>query len=329
MVTAARRVLVVAAVAGAVCAAAAGGGATYRNPVHDGNFPDPFVLRAGGTYYAYATNDEDGNVQTLRSRDLVHWSKGPDALPALGRWAYAGKTWAPEVARIGPRRYVLYYTANGKNYGTQCVGRAVSSAPRGPFVDRAREPLVCQRLEGGSIDPSPFRDRDGTLYLLWKNDGNCCGHDTYIYAQRLTPDGLRLVGKRGRLVKQDVLWELPLVEAPTMWRSGGRYYLFFSGNAFDTGAYAVGYATCRAPLGPCADARENPILKSGCRAYGPGHQAIVRDRDGDTWLLYHAWPDVRGAQAQNAKRVLLLDRLAWRDGKPVVNGPTCRPQPAP
>ena len=27
---------------------------TYSNPVHDGYFADPFVLRHKGTYYAYA-----------------------------------------------------------------------------------------------------------------------------------------------------------------------------------------------------------------------------------------------------------------------------------
>ena len=36
----------------------------------------------------------------------------------------------------------------------------------------AAEPLVCQTALGGSIDPDPFRDSDGILYLYFKNDGN-------------------------------------------------------------------------------------------------------------------------------------------------------------
>jgi beta-xylosidase len=295
---------------------------TFRNPVHAENFPDPFLLRAGDTWHAYATNDDDGNVQTLRSRDLVTWTKGPDALPELGGWAYPGKTWAPEVLELDGR-YVLYYTANAADAGLQCIGRAVAAAPPGPFRDEAKAPLVCQRAEGGSIDPSPFRDEDGALYLLWKNDGNCCAKDTWIYAQRLSQDALRLEGQPARLVRQDAGWEADVIEAPAMVRREGRYYLFFSANAFDADLYAVGYARCDAPLGPCRDAPENPILRSGCEASGPGHQAIV-EVDGETWIAYHAWP-----RSGEEERELWLDRVTWEDGKPAVKGPTCRPQPIP
>jgi len=298
-------------------------GATFTNPVHDENFPDPHVIRAGDTWYAYATNDEDGNVQTLTSSDLVTWQKGEDALPELGEWAYEGKTWAPEVLEVDGR-YVLYYTANAAVQGRQCIGRAVADSAGGPFTDDAKEPLVCQADQGGSIDAAPFRDDDGALYLLWKNDGNAVGMDTWIYVQRLSADGLELTGKPTRLVRQDAAWEAHLVEAPTLWRQDGRLYLFYSANAFDSDQYATGYATCEAPTGPCEDAPENPILRSACEASGPGHQTIVRDDDGETWIVYHAWP-----ASGEEERELWIDRLAWEDGKPVVKGPTCRPQPAP
>lgn len=302
-------------------------GETFRNPVFAGDFPDPFVLRVGGTYYAYATNGGGRNVRTVRSADLVHWRRGPDALPTVGPWALEGKTWAPEVARLAGR-YVLVYTADSSELFTQCIGRAVARSPAGPFVDGSEKPFLCQPDAGGSIDPSVFTDADGTSYLLWKNDGNSIGERTYLYAQRLSPDGRRLVGRRARLVANDRQWEAMVVEAPTLWRHGGRYYLFFSANAYATGLYAVGYATCTGPLGPCRDASENPILTSRCRAVGPGHQAIVRDAEGRTWLVYHAWRS--GAVGVDPPgRQLWLDRLVWRDGRPVVRGPTCGAQAAP
>ncbi len=321
--------LVLAALVGAGAGACGGAGEPaappFENPVYDADFPDPFVLREGDTYHVFATNGPGGNVQTLTSTDLVRWRKGADALPRLGGWAYAGKTWAPEVLARGDGSYVLYYTANASALGVQCIGRAVAPSLSGPFVDRSKTPFLCQKAEGGSIDPSPFRDDDGTLYLLWKNDGNCCGLATWIYVQRLSPDGSRLTGRRVRLLKQDEGWEASVVEAPTLWREGERLYLFFSANAFDSDLYAVGYATCDGPLGPCEDAPENPILKSACNASGPGHQTLVRDGDGDTWILYHAYP----ADSAADERVLWIDRLDWEDGKPVVRGPTCDPQQAP
>jgi beta-xylosidase len=298
--------------------------ATFRNPVHAEDFPDPFLLEVDGTWYAYGTNGDGGNVQTLTSPDLITWTKSADALPALGSWAFPGKTWAPEVLALDGR-YVLYYTANAAEAGVQCIGRAVAASPAGPFEDTTGKPLVCQRTQGGSIDASPFREEDGSLYLLWKNDGNSVGEDTWIHAQRLSRDGLELTGHASRLVKQDAGWEADVVEAPTLWLEAGRYYLFFSGNGFYGDLYAVGYATCEDPLGPCTDAPENPILRSACDASGPGHQTIVRDDDGETWLLYHAWPASGGEE----ERELWLDRLVWEEGKPVVKGPTCRPQTAP
>jgi beta-xylosidase len=285
------------------------------------------VLHVGGTYYAYGTNGDAGNVPTLRSKDLVTWTVGKDAMPELGPWAVAGKTWAPEVLRQRDGTFVLYYTANSLDVGAQCLGRAVAQAPDGPFVDRSTRPFICQKQEGGSIDASPFAD-GRALYLLWKNDGNAVDRDTFIYAQRLSADGLRLAGKPVRLVKQDADWEGALVEAPTLWRQDGRLYLFFSANRYYDGTYAVGYATCTAPLGPCRDAPENPILKTACDAVGPGHQTIVRDDDGETWVVYHAWPpDAVGSDFPG--RLLWIDRLTWRDGRPEVAGPTCGPQPNP
>jgi len=63
-------------------------------PVYPADFPDPFVLRVGATYYAFATN-AGANVPVLRSTDLVHWQPAGDALPVLARWAILGRTWAP------------------------------------------------------------------------------------------------------------------------------------------------------------------------------------------------------------------------------------------
>jgi beta-xylosidase len=296
------------------------GNESFGNPVHPADFPDPFVLRVGDAYHAYGTNGAGKEVQTLSSHDLVHWRPGKDALPQVGSWAYPGKTWAPEVLARPGGTFVLYYTANG---GGQCVGRAVADDPAGPFRDRWREPLVCQRDEGGSIDPSPFRDVDGALYLYWKNDGNAIGHTTRLWGQRLSADGTGLTGTPVRLAANDAGWEGAVVEAPTMWVHAGRHYLFYSGEAYDGDLYGVGYATCAGPLGPCTDASENPILKTGCKAHGPGHQALVRDGEGNTWLVYHAWDE------RFERRQLWLDRVRWDDGRPVVEGPTCGEQPAP
>ena len=281
----------------------------------------------GDTYHAYSTNDAEANVPTLRSDDLVGWKEGEDAMPDLAPWVTPGETWAPEVLRR-KEGYVLYYTAAATDEGRQCLGHAVSDSPEGPFVDRDGRPFVCQAERGGSIDASPFTDGDGALYLLWKNDGNAVGRDTHIYAQRMSPDGLRLLEKPVRLLEQGAAWEGELVEAPVMWRRDGEYFLFYSANAYYNRTYAVGYARCEGPLGPCEKAQANPILETGEGAVGPGHVAVVEDGAGETWVAYHAWPpDAVGSVYPG--RTLRLDRLVWKKGEPRIEGPTAARQRAP
>ena len=309
-------------------------GKTFTNPVYKHNFPDPFVLKAGKWYWAYATGSNGENFQVLRSRDLVHWKTMKDAMPITARWA-SGDTWAPEVIKI-KNRYVMYYAAHWFAGGRQCIGRAVSKSPGGPFRDTSKKPFLCEVAAGGSIDPDPFRDRNGKLYLLWKTDWRtdwvgppvCCKKDTHIWAQALSKDGSKLVGKKASLEVDDAKWESILVEAPTMRRHGSAYYLFYSGNRFNTSDYATGYAVCKGPMGPCEDNSDNPILKTRCQAAGPGHQAIITDAKGQDWIVYHAWkPSAIGDDAVG--RVLWIDKLNWENNKPVVEGPTCDAQAAP
>ncbi|WP_336208870.1 glycoside hydrolase family 43 protein [Nonomuraea sp. LPB2021202275-12-8] len=306
----------------------AGESVTFTNPVHDADFPDPGVIRVGRTWYAYGTNGAGKNVPLLTSPDLVTWQPRGDVLPELGSWAEPGNTWAPEVIQLAEDRFALYYTARSTRTGRQCVGVAIAAAPEGPFADASPAPLICQADEGGSIDASPFRDADGTLYLYWKNDGNAIGRTTHLYGRRLSPDGLTLTGEPVKLLANTAGWHGHVVEAPQLVRRDGRYYLFYSANAFDQAAYAVGYATCETPLGPCQDAPENPILSTGPGAAGPGHSYLVTTVAGETWLLYHAWPpDAIGSVEPG--RTLWLDRVDWEAGKPIVRGPTHTPQRRP
>ena len=53
-----------------------------------------------------------------------------------------------------------------------------------------------------------------------------------------------------------------------------------------------------------------------------GYQDIVRDADGETWMLYHSWT------AQSYRR-MNIDRLVWEGGAPAVQPHGRTPQPAP
>lgn len=324
------------AAATAPIAAETPGEGEFANPVIDRDFPDPFVLRVDDMYYAYAT----GFVYST-SPDLVTWET-PRRLPLQSPWAFRD-WWAPEVAETSAG-YVLYYTGRSSletsgEATAQCIGRAVSASPEGPFVDEMEEPLICQPELGGSIDANPFVDADGSMYLLWKNDGNCCGERVDMWIAPLSADGLSLAGEPTTLgITNDDAWEGVLIEAPTLWLNDGIYYLFFSANAYYAATYAAGYATATNVLGPYVDAEENPILHADIsdltdepelQAAGPGHQSIIADDEGDLWLAYHAWDrDAIGYDRAGA-RTMWIDELVFEDGTAVVQGPDTEPQPVP
>ena len=290
----------------------------FTNPVYDGNFADPHVIAVGSDYYAFATNGPLGNIQTLKSKDLVSWDQVGDSLPSLPAWTSPGKVWAPEVAVQGADRYVMYYTTSDDASGRQCVGVAVASEPQGPYVDKSSKPLICQVSEGGSIDASPFQDSTGQRWLYWKNDGNAIGVDTWIYASRLSPDGLTLTGSTTRLIKQTLPWEGNLVEAPYMVERDGKYHLFYSANAYDKAEYAVGHALCSTPAGPCTKSGD-PILTSSEDAAGPGHNMVLH-KDNRDWFIYHAW-DPAQVGSDPPGRTMWLSELTWTDDVPKVQPP--------
>ncbi len=111
----------------------------------------------------------------------------------------------------------------------------------------------------------------------------------------------------------DKPWEGVLVEAPTLWKHAGKYYLFYSANAYNTPDYAVGYAVADKILGPYTKP-EDPLLKTilSARIVGPGGQDIVVGPKGGDWILFHGW-----AGAAEYRR-LYLAPLDWENGVPVV-----------
>ena len=285
--------------------------APVGSPVYAGDFADPFVLVADSGYYAYSTNRRSANVPTLWSHDLVTWIPLGDAMPRLPLWAESGRrlTWAPSVIAIAGK-YVLLYTARDRRSGRQCIGRAESSSPAGPFLDKSSAPFICQPELGGSIDASVVRNSTGELYVLWKNDGNCCGQAVTLWSQRLSADGWFLQGERVSLLERDRPWEGPLIEAPTMWEENGRWHLLYSANMWDSRFYSTGYADCDTPLGPCRKIGEGPVLESDSQTAGPGGAETFIDRQGRRWIAYHAWTAPHVGYRQGGRRSLRLAAIA-------------------
>ncbi len=313
--------------------------ATYTNPVLDADFPDPTVIKTSdGFYYGYATQTRrDGkwiNIQLARSADLVHWQYLGDALPAKPGWAAKTQDfWAPDVVRDGDR-YIMYFSGkpdtSDERHGL-CLGVATASSPLGPFVDIGH-PLECG---GGfvNIDPMAFDDpATGKRLLYWGS-----GFEP-IKVQELARD--RMSFAAGSSAKP-LVWPNPvkgafpvLVEGSWVIRHGGYYYLFYSGdNCCGAKAnYAVMVARSQSATGPfetlerATGKSHSIILEKRGNWIAPGHNSIVTDGAGQDWIVYHAvdirHPREMATDETNSRRVMLIDRISWVAGWPVIHGPS-------
>jgi arabinan endo-1,5-alpha-L-arabinosidase len=311
--------------------------ATFANPVIDSDFPDPAILRAkDGYYYVYATQTErDGkwiNLQVARSRDLVAWEHLGDALPDKPAWASRTQDfWAPHVAEhLG--RYYLYYSAKPDEALSDdkkglCLAVATAERPEGPFTDMGH-PLQCGP-GFTNIDPMSYDDpATGKRLLYWGS-----GFEP-IRVRELAPDRLSFAPGSAPidLVKADPKTDYRrLVEGAWIELRGGYYYLFYSGdNCCGKGVhYAVMVARSRSATGPF-ELQPGTFLKQSAKWIGPGHNSVIDDEHGESWIVYHAVdsarPRTKPANEVNTRRVMLVDHLVWTDEWPVVKGPTSGPQ---
>lgn len=288
----------------------------YRNPVIDYSLPDPSVVRGDdGFFYLYATEDIR-NLPIHRSKNLTDWEYVGTAFTDQTRpdFEEKGGIWAPDINKIGGK-YVLYYSMSAWGGEWTCgIGCATADNPVGPFTDHGKMFRSNEIGVKNSIDPFYIED-SGRKYLFW-------GSFRGIYAVELSDDGLSV--KEGEVPRKVAG---TAYEGTYIHKKGGYYYLFASIGSCCEGlrsTYTTVVGRSKDLLGPYVDKEGNRMLDN-CHEIlihksdsfvGTGHNSeIVSDKDGNDWVLYHA------VSVENPDgRVLMLDRVDWQGGWPVVAG---------
>ena len=302
--------------------------------------------------------DENGDlgwhlVPMFRSLDLANWDYVGDAFdrdPATATPlppASADPTaefWAPEVQRIGEHFYLfvtMTNTSEAAGGGPDCsgdssIGYAVSDGPLGPWR-AAQAPLIAPRRSGEdcsyfwTIDPEVFEDLDGQSHVLY---GGASGG---IEARELlVVNGGLLTASQSTAVPITIGNRWSYEGAEVIYHDGF-YFLFASGtyccNGPQTG-YGAFVGRSESPTGPFVDRQGasflntavggTPVIaQNGNRWIGPGHNVLVQDRSGQWWTLYHAIDEddpYFAGMTGFTKRPVLLDRIDWINGWPVLNG---------
>lgn len=310
----------------------------YTNPVFEPVLADPTVVKVGGEFYAYGTEDnwgEEGGyhlVPVIKSKDLVHWQLVGNSMEKKPSWKERGGIWAPDVTQVGDQ-YYMYYSFSTWGDPNPGIGLAIAQKPEGPFVDQGKVFDSSEIGVANSIDPF-FMEENGKKFLIW---GSFHG----LFLTELSADGKKPIGEKIQVAGDHL-------EAAYIYKKDGYYYLFGSAGTCCEGAnstYKVLVGRSENLDGPYLDQEGKNMLDESAGTLvvggnasqngyaGPGHNAeIVTDSEGQDWLLYHGMSKEKPKLDNGTnRRVLLLDKILWTNGWPVVEDqePSTSPQDSP
>ncbi|WP_425503645.1 glycoside hydrolase family 43 protein [Luteolibacter flavescens] len=225
-----------------------GGGVLF----HEGTYYWYGEMKQGETYLPEVNKSWGGTrvdvtgVSCYSSTDLMNWKKEGNVLPPVkddpASDLHPGKVLErPKVIyNAKTKKFVMWFHADTLDYAAAACGVAVSDTPTGPFkylgsfrpnkgvwpvnVTEAdkKDPkaALARDLERGQMarDLTVFVDDDGKGYLFAASEDNAT-----LHISELTDDYLKTTGKYVRVFPGREM------EAPAVFKRGGRYYLIASG----------------------------------------------------------------------------------------------------
>ena len=280
-----------------VFAGCAGG----ANPITaEGAFLSDPAPRVGpdGTLWIFGSRDVTTNGycshanDSYETRDLRRWtahrdilvSKGPqDGVPFLD-WELL----APD-AIYANGRWNLFYCMFHPDHAE---GVASSESAAGPFTG-AREFPGCTQ-----IDPSVFRDDDGTYYYTWGQFA--------MNMAKLKPD---LSGLVEGSVRTNVIDEARhhFHEGSQLTKRNGIYYLTFADISRKGRPTAIGYATATSAFGPYTY-RGVIIDNAGCDPESWNNHGGIVEYKGRWYVFYH-----RSTNGSRSMRKACVEPIAFDD----------------
>jgi xylan 1,4-beta-xylosidase len=299
-----------------------GGPDLYRNPVLQGFYPDPSVVRVGDDFYLVnSTFAYFPGLPIFHSTDLVHWAQIGNAIdrPSQVNFDKLGISrglFAPAISHHDGVFYIV-------NTCVDCGGNFLITAknPAGPWSDPVWLPF-------DGIDPSLFFDADGKAYIV--NNGPPKGTPLYnghraIWMQEFDLVSDKMVGPRrvivngGSDIRKKPIW----IEGPHLFRAKGWYFLICAeGGTGDQHSEVV--FRSRKQWGPYVSYKGNPILTQ--RDLDPGrpfpitstgHAQLVTTSKGKWWSVFLGTRPYADDLYNTGRETFLLP-VHWSHGWPVI-----------
>ncbi|WP_242083218.1 family 43 glycosylhydrolase [Aestuariivivens sediminis] len=278
-----------------------------NNPIVDGHFADPSIVKHQGVFYIYATKDPWGgeDLAVMQSSDFKNWEQKhiewPTKTLCVSPTSNDSRVWAPSVIQGTDHKFYMYVSVGSEIW----VG--VSNHPLGPWKNAKPDntPLIKGNMfpEYHMIDAEVFIDDDGQVYLYWGSGLNWVNGHCFVV--KLEEDMISFN-------KEEIKDITPpnYFEAPIMLKKNGTYYLMYSDGKCTTETYKVRYAHGKSPYGPWVEGDNSPILTTSKdkTTRGPGHHSVFEE-NGQNYILYHRIKD----NTSELYRELAIDSLNFND----------------
>ncbi|GAB2771348.1 glycoside hydrolase family 43 protein [Hymenobacter latericoloratus] len=297
------------------------------NPILNGFYPDPSVIRVGTDYYLVnSTFSYFPGIPVFHSKDLKNWQQIGNVISRPSQMNFLGDRmtrglFAPAIEYHNGTYYVTCTLIDHK-------GNFVVTAknPAGPWSD----PIFLPEVKG--IDPSLYFE-GSKAYVIYNSDppNNKPLYDGHrsIKMIELDPVKLQTVGEARILVNGGVdLSKKPVwIEGPHLMKRGDWYYLYAAEGGTSVNHTEVVFRS-KAPLGPFVPYEKNPILSQRelpkdrkDPITSAGHAQFVDGPDGKTYAIFLAVRPYEG-NFYNTGRETFIVPVEWKDEWPVtVPGP--------
>jgi beta-xylosidase len=276
------------------------GNGTYKNPIIHADYSDPDAIRVGKDYYMISSSfNHVPGLPILHSKDLVNWHLIGHALkklpsPHFDTIQHGGGVWAATI-RFHNGEFYIYYP--DPDFGIYLIK---AKNITGPWSD----PIMVEAGKG-LIDPCPFWDNDGKVYLVHAYAGSRAGIKSIIVVKELNAAGTKVISDP--VMVYDGHDNDPTIEGPKFYKRNDYYYIFAPAGGVSTGWQTV--LRSKNIYGPY---ERKVVMDQGSTSINGPHQgAWVSSQTGEDWFLHFQDKEAYG-------RVIHLQPMKWINDWPVI-----------
>ncbi|WP_460767802.1 glycoside hydrolase family 43 protein [Niabella terrae] len=268
----------------------------FYNPILQGCYPDPSIVRRGDDYFLVNSSfSMFPGVPIFHSTDLVNWKQ-------IGHVLDRPSQLKVQNAGVSAGIYAPSIKYNKQNQTFYMITTQIASGI-GNMVVKTKDPFIgwgeVKKLKFNGIDPCLFFDDDGKAYLV-HNDAPDPGKELYnghrviklweydTRKDEIIPGTDVILVNGGVDIRQQPIW----IEGPHMYKKNGKYYLMCAeGGTGDWHSEVIFMSD--SPKGPFQPAPNNPILT---QRYFPkdrknridwaGHADLVEGKDGKYYAVF-------------------------------------------